>query len=48
MCKPFNKRAAKNTLKRAWGMKYRMQITEVRLNLFQFKFQLEFDMSRIL
>ena len=45
MCKPFNKRAVKTTLRRAWGMDDRMQILEVGLNLFQFKFQLEFDMN---
>ena len=47
-CKPFNKRAAKITLKRAWGLEDRMHITEVGLNLFQFKFQSEFDMSKVL
>jgi len=47
-CKPFNKRAAKNTLKRAWGLEDSMQIIEVGPNLFQSKFQSEFDMSRIL
>ena len=47
-CKPFNKRAAKITLKRAWGLEDRMHITEVGLNLFQFKFQSGFDMSKVL
>ena len=47
-CKPFNKRAVKVTLKRAWGLEDRMHITEVGLNLFQFKFQSEFDMSKVL
>ena len=37
-CKPFNKKAAKNTLRRAWGLEDKMQILEVGLNLFQFKF----------
>ena len=47
-CKPFNKRAAKITLKRVWGLEDRMHITEVGPNLFQFKFQSEFDMSKVL
>uniref|UniRef100_A0A7N2LLP5 DUF4283 domain-containing protein n=1 Tax=Quercus lobata TaxID=97700 RepID=A0A7N2LLP5_QUELO len=47
-CKPFNKRASKNTLRRAWGLENSLQIIEVGQNLFQFKFQLEFDMVRIL
>ena len=34
MCKPFNKRAARITLKRAWGLEDRLHITEVGLNLF--------------
>ena len=47
-CKPFNKRAAKNTLRRAWGLENSLQIIEVGSNLFQFKFQSEFDMVRII
>ena len=47
-CIPFNKRAAKNTLRRAWGLENSLQIIEVGLNLFQFKFQSEFDMVRII
>ena len=47
-CKAFNKRAAMNTLRRAWGLNTDLQIVEVGSNLFQFKFQSEFDMSRIL
>ena len=38
-CKPFNKRAAQNILKKAWGLENRVQIVEVGLNLFQFKIQ---------
>ena len=41
MCKPFNKFWK-------WGLDDSMQILEVGLNLFQFKFQSEFDMTRIL
>nr|XP_023921435.1 uncharacterized protein LOC112032902 [Quercus suber] len=47
-CKPFNKRAAKNTLRRAWGLEKSLQIIEVGPNLFQFKFQTEVDMVRII
>ena len=47
-CKPFNKRAAKNTLRRAWGLNDGMQILDVGTNLFQFKFTSEFDMERVL
>ena len=48
MRKSFNKRAVKNTLKRAWGLEDKVQILEVGSNLFQFKFQSEFEMTRIL
>ena len=47
-CKPFNKRAAKNTLRKAWGQENSLQIIDVGPNLFQFKFQSEFDMVRII
>ena len=47
-CKPFNKLETKNTIRRAWGLDESMQILEVGPNLFQFKFQSEFDMTRIL
>ena len=47
-CKTFNKRATKTTLRRAWGLENSLQIIEVGSNLFQFKFQIEFDMARIL
>ena len=47
-CKPYNKVAAKNTLRRSWGLDEGMQILEVGPNLFQFKFQSEFDMIQIL
>ncbi|KAK7826371.1 hypothetical protein CFP56_032306 [Quercus suber] len=47
-CKSFNKGAAKNTIRRAWGLNESMQILEVGPNLFQFKFQSEFDLDRIL
>ncbi|XP_075665169.1 uncharacterized protein At4g02000-like [Castanea sativa] len=47
-CKSFNKRAAKNTMRRAWGLEDRLRITEVGPNLFQFKFTSEFDLNRIL
>ena len=44
-CKPFNKKAAKNTLRRAWGLEDKVQIVEVGTNLFQFKFNSEFDLE---
>ena len=47
-CKPFNKQAAQSTLKRAWGLENKVQVVEVEANLFQFKFQTEFDMERVL
>ena len=43
--KPFNKKAAKDTLRRAWGLEDKVQIVEVGSNLFQFKFNLEFDLE---
>ena len=46
-CKPFNKKAAQVTLRRAWGMDEGMHIVKVWLNLFQFKFKTEFDMDRV-
>ncbi|KAK7849206.1 uncharacterized protein CFP56_003427 [Quercus suber] len=47
-CKPFNRKAAKNTLRRAWGLDKELQICEVGNNLFQFKFQSEYELERIL
>ncbi|KAK9993984.1 hypothetical protein SO802_023687 [Lithocarpus litseifolius] len=47
-CKPFNKMAAKNTIRRAWGVDDAMQILETGPNLFQFRFRSEFEMDRIL
>ncbi|KAL0007369.1 hypothetical protein SO802_008871 [Lithocarpus litseifolius] len=47
-CKPFNRMAAKNTIRRAWGLNDSLQISKVGPNLFQFKFQSEFDLDRIL
>ena len=44
-CKPFNKKAEKNTLRRAWGLEDKVQIVEVGSNLFQFKFNSEFDLE---
>ena len=46
-CKPFNKKATKNTLRRAWGLDDKVQMVEVGSNLFQFKFNSEFDLERI-
>ena len=47
-CKPFNKRAAQNTLRWAWSLEEGVQIIEVGSNLFQFKFSREFDLDRVL
>ena len=47
-CRPFNKRAAITTLKRAWGLEETVQIIEVGTNLFQLKFKSEFEMNRVL
>ena len=47
-CKPFNKWAALSTMKRAWGLENKIQAVEVGANLFQFKFQTEFDLERVL
>ena len=47
-CKPFNKRVALSTLTRVWGLEDSMVVSEVGSNLFQFKFQIEFDMEQIL
>ena len=47
-CKSFNKMAVKNTIRRAWGLDKSLQILEVGPNLFQFKFQSEFEMDRVL
>ncbi|KAL0010897.1 hypothetical protein SO802_006005 [Lithocarpus litseifolius] len=35
-------------MRKAWGMNSELQIVEVGSNLFQFKFQTEFDLSRVL
>ena len=48
MCKPFNRKVAMNTLQKAWGLDKALQIAEVGSNLFQFKFQSEYEIDRIL
>ena len=48
MCKHFNKKAAQSTLRRAWGLEDGLQIIEVGSNLFQFKFDSEFELVRVL
>ena len=47
-CRPFNKRAAITTLKRAWGLEETVHIIEVGTNLFQLKFKSEFEMNRVI
>lgn len=39
-CKPFNRKAANNTLRKAWGLDKELQISEVGLNLFNLSFNL--------
>ena len=46
-CRPFNRKAAITTLKRAWGLEEGLQMIEVGTNLFQLKFQIEFEMDRV-
>ena len=40
--------AAKNTIRQAWGVDTKLQILDVGPNLFQFKFNTEFNMMLIL
>ncbi|XP_023929454.1 uncharacterized protein LOC112040788 [Quercus suber] len=47
-CRAFNKRAAMSTIRKAWGMNIELKIVEVRSNLFQFKFQTDFDLNCVL
>ena len=47
-CHPFNKKATITTLRRAWGLEEAIQIVEVGTNLFQLKFQSEFEMNQML
>lgn len=47
-CKPFNKPAAQNKLRKAWGLEDGVQIVKVGSNLFQFKFKAEFELERVL
>ena len=47
-CRSFNKKAAQGNLKCAWGLENQEQVVKVRANLFQFKFNLEFDMAKVL
>ena len=47
-CKPFNKRAALSTMKKAWVLENKIQVVDVGANLFQFKFPTEFNLERVL
>ena len=47
-CQPFNRKAAIITLKRAWGLEEGVQMIKVGTNLFQLKFQTEFEMDQVL
>ena len=46
-CKLFSKKAAQDTLRRAWGMDKGMHIVEEGSNLFQFKFKTELELERV-
>lgn len=46
-CKPFNKKAMQNTLKRVWGLSDGLQIIEVGSYLFQFKFKSKFELEQV-
>ena len=46
-CKLFNKRAALNTIKKAWGLEDGVQVAEVGSNVFQFKFKSKFELDRV-
>ena len=46
-CKSYNKLATKPPIRRSWGLNESLQVLEVFANLFQFKFQSEFDLDRI-
>ena len=47
-CRLFNRKAAITTLKKAWGLEESVQMIKVGTNLFQLKFQTEFEMDRVL
>ena len=47
-CWPFNRKAAITTLKRAWSLEEGVQMIEVGTNLFQLKFQTEFEMDQVI
>ncbi|XP_075650023.1 uncharacterized protein LOC142620550 [Castanea sativa] len=47
-CKAFNKRAALSMMRRVWGLQSGLQTIEVGTNLFQFKFQNDFDLNHVL
>lgn len=47
-CKLFNRRATQNTLRKAWVIDEGLQVVEVGSNLYQFKFNTEFDMEQVL
>ena len=47
-CRLFNRKVAITTLKRAWDLEEGVQMIKVGTNLFQLKFQTEFEMDRVL
>ena len=44
-CKTFNKWATLATIRRVWGLQSDLQTIEVGTNIFQFKFQTDFDLN---
>ena len=47
-CRLFNRKVAITTLKRAWDLEEGVQMIKVGINLFQLKFQTEFEMDQVL
>ena len=47
-CRLFNRKVAITMLKRAWDLEEGVQMIKVGTNLFQLKFQTEFEMDRVL
>ena len=47
-CRLFNRKVAITMLKRAWDLEEGVQMIKVGTNLFQLKFQTEFEMDQVL
>ncbi len=46
--KPFNHRAARDTMKKVWRMSYERKVMEVGLDILQFNFNSEFQLKWVL